>query len=157
LAALYPEAVYAFKHPLTQEVAYRSQLGERRARVHRAVALATADLHRDKLDEHAALLAYHWEAAGNALESARWSRRAAEWVRATDLLAATDHWRRVRALLKRVPESEETIALGIAARIRLLGLSWTLGISPEEGVDLCAEGATLAQRSADPRSLAIFL
>ena len=30
--ALYPEAVYAFKHPLTQEVAYGSQLGERRCR-----------------------------------------------------------------------------------------------------------------------------
>ena len=26
--ALYPEVEYAFKHPLTQEVAYRSQLGE---------------------------------------------------------------------------------------------------------------------------------
>ena len=25
---LYPEVEYAFKHPLTQEVAYRSQLGE---------------------------------------------------------------------------------------------------------------------------------
>ncbi len=32
--ALYPEAEYSFKHPLTQEVAYRSQLAERRARVH---------------------------------------------------------------------------------------------------------------------------
>jgi len=29
--SLYPEAEYAFKHPLTQEVAYRSQLSERRA------------------------------------------------------------------------------------------------------------------------------
>jgi predicted ATPase len=32
--ALYPEAEYAFKHPLTQEVAYRSQLQERRREVH---------------------------------------------------------------------------------------------------------------------------
>ncbi|MGH7289282.1 MAG: ATP-binding protein, partial [Myxococcota bacterium] len=36
--ALYPTAEYAFKHPLTQEVAYRSQLAERRARTHAAVA-----------------------------------------------------------------------------------------------------------------------
>src|SRR5262249_60323264 len=35
---LYPETIYAFKHPLTQEVAYNSQLGERRAAVHRPVA-----------------------------------------------------------------------------------------------------------------------
>lgn len=36
--ALYPESEYAFKHPLTQEVAYRSQFAERRAPVHATVA-----------------------------------------------------------------------------------------------------------------------
>src|SRR5205823_3639267 len=36
--ALYPQAEYAFKHPLTQEVAYGSQLGERRRQVHAPVA-----------------------------------------------------------------------------------------------------------------------
>jgi class 3 adenylate cyclase len=59
--ALYPEAEYAFKHPLTQEVAYRSQLGERRRAVHAAVARAIAGFHADRLDEHAALLAQHWK------------------------------------------------------------------------------------------------
>jgi predicted ATPase len=39
-AAPYPEVEYAFKHPLTQEVAYRSQLAERRARAHAGVARA---------------------------------------------------------------------------------------------------------------------
>src|SRR5207249_4756411 len=55
--APYPEVEYAFKHPLTQEVAYRSQLGERRARVHATLARAVEELHRDKLDERAGLLA----------------------------------------------------------------------------------------------------
>jgi adenylate cyclase len=155
--ALYPEAVYAFKHPLTQEVAYRSQLGERRARMHRDVARATADLYRDKLDERAALLAYHWEAAGEPLESARWNRRAAEWVRATDVAAAIDHWRRVRALLEKVPESEETIDLRLAACMRILGLGWTLGISPEEAANVCAEGEALAGRSGELGSQATFM
>ncbi|GAG31902.1 unnamed protein product, partial [marine sediment metagenome] len=36
--ALYPVAEYAFKHPLTQEVALGSQLRERRRRTHAAVA-----------------------------------------------------------------------------------------------------------------------
>ena len=125
--------------------------------VHRAVARATAELYPDKLEERAALLADHWEAAGDALEAARWHRRAAEWVRATDLSAALDHWRRVRSLLERVPESEETIELGLAAPMRILGLAWTLGISPEEGADLCVEGEALARRSGDLRSVAIFL
>jgi class 3 adenylate cyclase len=32
--SFFPEAIYAFKHPLTQEVAYQSQLSERRGAVH---------------------------------------------------------------------------------------------------------------------------
>jgi hypothetical protein len=59
-------AKYAFKHPLTQEVAYRSQLTERRARVHAAAARAIEELGQGKLGEQAALLAYHWEHAGDA-------------------------------------------------------------------------------------------
>src|SRR5256886_8379966 len=68
--SLYPVAEYAFKHPLTQEVAYHSQLAERRARTHEGVARAIADVHADKLDERAALLAHHFEAAGKRLEAA---------------------------------------------------------------------------------------
>src|SRR5262249_42542927 len=79
-AVFYPDAEYAFKHPLTQEVAYRSQLAERRARVHAAVARAVAELEKGKLDERAALIAYHWEHAGDARQAAKWHRRAAEWV-----------------------------------------------------------------------------
>src|SRR5262249_54582530 len=60
-------------------------------------------------------------------------------------------------LLEKVPESEETIDLGVAARMRILGLSWTRGFSPTEAADLCAEGEALARRSEDLRSLAIFL
>jgi len=38
-------AGYAFKHDLTQEVAYRSELAERRARIHADVASALEQLH----------------------------------------------------------------------------------------------------------------
>jgi predicted ATPase len=78
--ALYPHAEYAFKHPLTQEVAYRSQLGERRSRGHAAVARAIAELYPEQLDERAALLAHHWERAGEAARAAEWHRRAALWA-----------------------------------------------------------------------------
>ena len=57
--SLYPVTEYAFKHPLTQEVALGSQLRERRARTHVAVARALEAAHADRLDEHAALLAHH--------------------------------------------------------------------------------------------------
>ena len=71
------DARYRFKHPLTQEVAYAAQLQETRTQRHEAVARAVQSLHADRLGAHAALLAYHWGAAGKAHESERWRRRAA--------------------------------------------------------------------------------
>jgi len=72
-----PTARYAFRHPLTQEVAYNAQLHDRRARVHAAVAAALERLRADRLGEHAELIAHHWDAAGMRYEAARWRRRAA--------------------------------------------------------------------------------
>jgi adenylate cyclase len=151
--ALYPDAVYAFKHSLTQEVAYRSQLTERRARVHAAVARTIAELYPERLDEQAALLAHHWEEAGEALEAARWHSRAAEWAGTSHFPEALRHWRKVRTLLESIPESAETMALGVAARIQILNVGWRLGASEEEAASIFTEGRALAQRSGDLRWL----
>jgi class 3 adenylate cyclase len=72
-----PKPQYAFKHPLTRDVAYESQLGEPRARMHAGVAAALQALRADRLGEFASLIGYHWEAAGMRFEAARWERRAA--------------------------------------------------------------------------------
>ena len=68
--ALYPTRKYAFKHPLSHEVAYASQLNESRRETHAAVATALEKHSQDRLDETAALLAHHWEEAGEALNAA---------------------------------------------------------------------------------------
>jgi adenylate cyclase len=70
-------AEYGFKHPLTQEVAYNSQLQETRARKHEVVARALEVVHADRLGEYAPLLAHHWEAANKRYEARLWRRRAA--------------------------------------------------------------------------------
>jgi class 3 adenylate cyclase len=77
LVALSSRQEYAFKHPLLRDVAYRSQLSERRARLHAAVAAALEKLRADRLGEYASLIAHHWEASGMRFEAARWKRRAA--------------------------------------------------------------------------------
>jgi len=146
---LYPEAVYAFKHPLTQEVAYHSQLGERRAVVHRRVADALEELYPDKLDERAALLAHHWEAAGDRLVAARWSARAASWVGLNDIAEAVRHWRRVSELVEALPDSAESSALALGARIARLNYGWRLGISEQEATAHYEAGRELAERSGD--------
>ena len=77
LVGFSPHPEYAFKHPLMADVAYRSQLGERRAQLHAAVAAALEKLHAARLGEHASLIAHHWEASGKRFEASRWKRRAA--------------------------------------------------------------------------------
>ncbi len=154
---LYPEALYAFKHPLTREVAYGSQLSRRRAVAHAAVARALAELYPERLDERAALVAGHWEAAGEALEAARWHARAAAWSGTNDPSEALAHWRRVRELADAVPESAETVALGLTARINALNYGWRLGISPEEAQALFTEAERMASQAGDIRSRALLL
>ena len=153
----YPEPEYAFMHPLTQEVAYRSQLAEQRARMHRRVAEAIAELYPHKLDEQAALLAHHSEAAGEMLAAAKWSARAAGWAGLSDPAAAAGHWRNVRTLVETgLPETAETMTLGLTARIWTLRLAWRLGGAEEEPAAIFAEGKALAERAEDPRSLAML-
>jgi predicted ATPase/class 3 adenylate cyclase len=155
-ASLYPDLEYAFRHPLTQEVAYRAQLGDRRARVHGAVAQAITELYPEKLDERAALVAHHWEGAGERLEAAQWHQRAAEWAGVRDPAEALRHWRQVRSLLEEVPESPETIGLGLMARIQILNFGWRLGIPEAEAARVFAEGKALAERSGNVHMLTLI-
>jgi adenylate cyclase len=148
--SLYPVAEYAFKHPLTQEVAYRSQLSERRARLHAAVARALEVTHPQQLDEQAAVIAHHLEQAGEQLEAARWHRRAAEWIGRSDVAQAIRHWQRVLALTAELPEREERTGLRLGACTTVLAQgSWRLGLSGEEMEPLFIEGRELAERVGD--------
>jgi class 3 adenylate cyclase len=154
--SLYPEARYAFKHPLTQEVAYASMLRTRRAPVHARVARSLAADAGD-LDELAADVAHHWEAGGDVLEAARWHRRAAEWARNADVTAALRHWRRVRTLVRGLPETPETLALGLLASVRILSMGWIAGIAPDEAAELLADGRTLAERGGDTSTVPLLV
>jgi class 3 adenylate cyclase/tetratricopeptide (TPR) repeat protein len=153
---LYPEVLYAFKHPLTHEVAYRSQLGERRERMHAATARAIADHYPERLDERAALLAQHWEAAAEPLEAAQWHARAGAWSGTSDPNQSLRHWSKVRELADSLPESEESTTLGLSARVFWLQFSWRLGISHEEAETVYLEAERTASRIGDLSSQAIL-
>jgi adenylate cyclase len=150
--ALYPVAEYAFKHPLTQEVALGSQLQERRRRTHATVACALAAAYAEKLDEQAALLAHHWEEAGETLAAARWHRRAAEWLWSRDIVRSFEHFERVRALTAALLDEAEGREHGLRARYMLLQASWRVGLSHEELERLAVEGRQIAARQGDARS-----
>ena len=153
----YPEPEYAFRHPLTEEVAYRSQLGERRRRVHADVARAVESVFADRLDERAALLAHHWEQARESLSAARWHRRAADWTAHNDTAAALRHWRAVREHTGAFPADTDAEGLALAACLGILNLGPRHGLGENEAQLLFDEGRTLATHRDDQRSLARLL
>ena len=152
-----PEPLYAFGHPLTREVVYGSQLAERRATVHAAIARTIEALYPERLDERAALLAGHWEAAGEPLEAAGWHARASDWVGIGDPRQSLAHDRRVRELADAVAGSAEAGWLGLRARIALLAYGWRLGISRDEAATLFREAESMAAREGDLRVRALLL
>ncbi len=151
-ASLFPVAEYEFKHPLTQQVALDSQLRERRRKMHRAVASTVEALHSDKLDEQAALLAHHWEEAGQSLTAAHWHRRAAEWAGTNDIAESLRHWQRVRELIADSPEAPESPELGAEACRQVLAYGFRLGLVEEEEARAFDEGKRWAAQSGDVRA-----
>jgi tetratricopeptide (TPR) repeat protein len=147
--ALYPEIEYAFKHPLTHEVAYRSQLAGRRTTVHRAVVQALETLYREQLDERAAEIAWHWEGAGERAAAARWHSRAASWAEHRDVGAAMRHWRAANELLPELPEDHAEADLLVHLCQRLLFGGWWLGQSEEESNALLERGKRTAEHHGD--------
>jgi tetratricopeptide (TPR) repeat protein len=137
---------YVFKHPLTQEVAYGSQLSDARARAHQTVAAAIQGVYPEGLDERAALLAHHTEAAGDQLRAAAWHARAAAWAEITAPLAGMGHWRRVRHLTGSLEASPERGELAAKARVGILSLAWRMGASPAETAELHAEAQQDSER-----------
>jgi class 3 adenylate cyclase/tetratricopeptide (TPR) repeat protein len=156
--ALYPELEYAFKHPLTQEVAAASLLRERRRRLHALVAGALEERHAGALDEKAALLAHHWEEAGEALAAARWYHRASDWLGLRDPTLSIDHNRRIGDLLADAPDSRETLELRLEALGWILVQRTRIGLEEGELEALIAQGNALVSRSdADSDLEASFL
>jgi class 3 adenylate cyclase len=147
--AIYPVVEYAFKHPLTQEVALGSQLRERRRRTHAAVAKAIEEASVDRLEQSAALLAHHWEQAGDGPTAARFHAMAAAASGLSDLGASLDHWRRTVALA-----GEGQAELVVAASSQVLSLGWRKGASEEECEKIFDHARVVAERAGAFSSLA---
>ncbi len=154
---VYPQARYAFEHPLTQEVAYRTQLGDRRRLMHSATARVLSELEPDRLKENSALLAHHWEAAGEILEAALAGRRAAEWTSSSEIQESRRHWLKVMDLIGQLAVSPQTLELAIAAAEGMLGICWRLGLPREEAARVYRWGEGWAERGADKDARARLL
>jgi adenylate cyclase len=106
-----PHAEYAFHHPLIRTVAYETQLKSDRVELHRRLATAIEQRHPDSLDENAALIAEHFEAADDLRVAFGWHMRAGAWAQARDIRAARISWERARTVADRLPTDDPSMRI----------------------------------------------
>jgi tetratricopeptide (TPR) repeat protein len=105
---------YLFKHMLIREVAYATLPRAARRERHAAVARFIESAARERVEEAAALLAHHWEAAGDVQQAVRFLQLAAEH--------AAKGWAKGEAValfgqaLELVPQDQPELRRAIAIR-----------------------------------------
>jgi class 3 adenylate cyclase len=148
------DPAYVFHHPLIRTVAYESQLKSDRAEMHRRLTAAIQQRDPDSLDENAALIAEHLQAAGDLNDAYLWHMRAATWATTRDIAAAYLSWERARRVADALPVDDPgRTAMRIAPRALLCGNGFRVHADISGGVfeelrQLCAE-------AGDKASLAI--
>jgi adenylate cyclase len=111
---------YAFHHPLIRTVAYESQLKSDRAELHRRLADVIEARDPTSVDQNAALIAEHAQAAGDVAGAYGWHMRAGTWLSQRDIAAADRSWERARDLADRLPiDDAHRTAMRIAPRALL--------------------------------------
>jgi adenylate cyclase len=121
--AAHPE--YVFHHPLIRAVAYETQLKSDRAELHRRVATAIEHHSAGSLDENAALIAEHLEAAGDLHAAYDAHMRAGAWSNNRDSAAARLSWDRARQVADALPDDyPDRTAMRIAPRTILCATGW---------------------------------
>ena len=117
---LYPELEYTFKHALTLEVAYASLLQERRRALHLRILDALERRPADPSSEEVEHLARHalggevWDKAARYLRHA--GRRT---IARSSYAAAAELLRQALRALERLPDTPDTLAQAIDARLEL--------------------------------------
>lgn len=145
---------YVFRHPMVRTVAYESQLSSVRSQLHRRAAAMIEARRPDAVDENAALIAAHLEAAGELRSAFDWHMRAAAWSTNRDISAARVSWQHARSVADKLPETNvDRVWMRIAARTLLCGSTWRVGGTVKEtGFE---ELRQLTTTSGDRLSLAI--
>jgi hypothetical protein len=150
------QPAYVFHHPLTRTVAYEAQLKSDRAELHRRVAAAIEARDPAAVDENAALIAEHLEAAGDLHAAFGWQMRAATWSTNRDINAARLSWERAATIADALPADDPNrAAMRIAPRTMLCGIAWRVHVSVAG--DRFDELRELCTAVGDKASLAIAM
>lgn len=147
-------AEYAFLHPVVRTVAYEAKLRADRAQLHRRLAQALENTEADPGDHHAALIAEHFEAAGDLVAAYRWHMRAGKWALNRDIAAARLSWERATRISDALPaDTPDRSVKRIAPRTMLCGYAWRVHVNISDAH--FAELRELCLAAGDKTSLAI--
>jgi hypothetical protein len=150
-----PSVEYAFHHPLIRAVAYESQLKSDRAEWHRHLAAAIQENAPGSVEEDAALIAEHLQAAGELHAAYGWHMRAGAWSTNRDLDAARVSWERARRIADKLPaDDSDQLSMRIAPRTMLCATDWQGG-AVQKSRGRFAELRQLCSAAGDKVSLAI--
>ena len=151
-----PRLQYAFRHPMIRAVANESQLKSDRAQLHRRLASMIEDRDPGSADANAALIAEHFETAGDLHAAFEWHMRAGSWVNYRDNNAAARSWQRAQQVADRLPDDDpDRLAMRIAPRTLLCATGFRVtGSGFASGFD---ELRDLCLAAGDKRSLAIAM
>jgi class 3 adenylate cyclase len=147
---------YVFHHPLIRAVAYEAQLKSDRAEMHRRLASAIEVRDHHSVGENAALIAEHYEAAGDLRSAYGWHMRAGGWWANRDIRAARISWKRACRVADALPATDpDRTAMRIAPRTGLCTSTWHAGLGvADTGFDELRE---LCCSAGDDMSLAVAM
>jgi class 3 adenylate cyclase len=152
-----PHAEYAFRHPLIRAVAYESQLKSDRAQWHSRLAAAIQEHDPGSVEEHAALIAEHLQAAGDRQSAYGWHMRAGAWLTNRGLDAARLSWERARRIADALPaDHPDRLSMCIAPRTMLCATDFSAR-AVQESRGRFAELRELCSAAGDKVSLAIAM
>jgi class 3 adenylate cyclase/tetratricopeptide (TPR) repeat protein len=149
----FPEPAYIFKHTLIQEVIYQSLLAQRRRELHGAIGRAIEELHADRLEEQAPLLAYHYEHGARPEPAVRYALAAGDRA-ATQLYAnaeAATYYERALAMARTLPPSPDAERAQIDATLKLAGVEVTRKDLERERANLHTVRSLAEQLDDQPR------
>ena len=147
---------FAFRHPLVQEAAYGSLLSQRRRDLHRRAAGALSTHFKDRADESAALIAHHWEEAGEAMQASASYVKAALWIGTRDPRQALEAWRKVRRLLESAPPAPPVDYMMMMACGQIVNYAWREGIDAAEVEPVFDQAMALSRKLKDMRAAALI-
>ena len=125
-ARLFPELEFIFKHAVIKDVTYDSLLAQRRREVHGAIGRAVEELYADRVEEHVALLAYHYARSDQTDKAVAYALIAGD--RAARLYANTEaasFYEEALAITRRRPPSPEADRSQVDAILKLAAVGVT--------------------------------